>query len=55
MVTEIFRGRQAELKILRKKLAVPEFMMTVLYGRRRIGKTMLINKFRDQVVSPNVF
>ena len=48
MMTEIFRGRQAELKILRKKFTVPGFMMTVLYGRRRIGKTMLINKFMQE-------
>ena len=48
MMTEIFRGRQAELKILRKKFALPGFMMTVLYGRRRIGKTMLINKFMQE-------
>ena len=42
---EIFRGRTAELKILDKKYKQDGFIMTVLYGRRRIGKTMLINKF----------
>ena len=42
---EIFRGRTAELKILEKKYKQKGFIMTVLYGRRRIGKTMLINKF----------
>ena len=41
----IFRGRQTELKILDKKFNQDGFVMTVLYGRRRIGKTKLINKF----------
>ena len=42
---EIFRGRTTELRILDKKLKKSGFVMTVLYGRRRIGKTKLINKF----------
>lgn len=41
----IFRGRTTELRILDKKLKKSGFVMTVLYGRRRIGKTKLINKF----------
>ena len=41
----IFRGRTTELKILEKKYKQDGFVMTVLYGRRRIGKTKLINKF----------
>lgn len=40
-----FRGRKKELSILDKKYKQPGFVMTVLYGRRRIGKTRLINKF----------
>ena len=44
---DIFRGRQAELKILDKKFKQNGFIMTVLYGRR-IGKTMLINKFMHE-------
>ena len=31
---DIFRGRQAELKILDKKFKQNGFIMTVLYGRR---------------------
>jgi len=42
---EKFRGRKAELNILDKKFKQDGFNMTVLYGRRRIGKTELINKF----------
>lgn len=42
---EIFRGRVAELEILDKKYRQNGFIMTILYGRRRIGKTKLINKF----------
>ena len=45
---DIFRGRRAELKILDKKFKQNSFIMTVLYGRRRIGKTMLINKFMHE-------
>lgn len=41
----IFRGRKTELKILDRKYKQDDFVMTVLYGRRRIGKTMLVNKF----------
>jgi AAA+ ATPase superfamily predicted ATPase len=42
---DIFRGRKPELKILDKKFKQDGFVMTVLYGRRRIGKTKLVNKF----------
>ena len=42
---DIFRARTKELSILDKKLKQNGFVMTVLYGRRRIGKTRLINKF----------
>ena len=42
---DYFRGRKAELKILDKKYKQKGFVMTILYGRRRIGKTKLINKF----------
>ena len=44
----IFRGRKAELKILDRKYKQDDFVMTVLYGRRRIGKTMLVNKFMSE-------
>ena len=42
---EIFRGRTTELSVLDKKYKQNGFIMTVLYGRRRVGKTKLINKF----------
>lgn len=45
IMRDIFRGRTKELKILENKFRQDDFVMTVLYGRRRIGKTMLINKF----------
>ena len=41
----VFRGRTAELSILNKKFSQKGFVMTVLYGRRRVGKTKLINQF----------
>lgn len=41
----VFRGRTAELGILNKKFSQKGFVMTVLYGRRRVGKTKLINQF----------
>ena len=44
----VFRGRVKELRILEKKYKQDDFVMTVLYGRRRIGKTMLINKFMSE-------
>ncbi len=42
---DVFRGRTAELGILDKKFKQSGFVMTVLYGRRRVGKTSLVNKF----------
>ncbi len=40
-----FRGRSTELRILDTKFNKSGFAMAILYGRRRIGKTRLINKF----------
>ena len=34
-----FRGRTTELKILEQKFRKTGFVMTVIYGRRRVGKT----------------
>lgn len=45
---DVFRGRTAELKVLDKKYKENGFVMTVLYGRRRVGKTKLINKFMKE-------
>ena len=42
---EVFKGRTAELKALNDKFNKKGFSMTILYGRRRIGKTRLVNKF----------
>ena len=42
---EIFKGRATELKVLDKKFKKNGFVMAILYGRRRIGKTRLVNKF----------
>lgn len=40
-----FRGRDKELNALEQKFNRNGFSMTVIFGRRRIGKTMLVNKF----------
>ena len=48
MTNPVFRGRILELGILNKKYKQDGFVMTILYGRRRIGKTMLINKFMSE-------
>lgn len=42
-----FVGRKKELDALQKKWEAPGFQMVVLYGRRRTGKTTLLNKFMD--------
>ena len=39
---DIFRGRTAELRILDKKFKQSGFVMTVLYGRRRIGELPML-------------
>lgn len=40
-----FRGRAAELAILEQKYRKNGFVMAVIYGRRRVGKTRLVNQF----------
>jgi len=40
-----FRGRVSELRSLQRKYDLDNFQMIVLYGRRRIGKTELMNEF----------
>ena len=42
---EEFLGRKKELNILQKLYNRASFGMAVVYGRRRIGKTMLVNEF----------
>lgn len=41
----MFIGREKELKILEDQYYSDKFEFTVIYGRRRIGKTALINQF----------
>lgn len=41
----MFIGRKAELKVLEETYKKPGFQMTVIYGRRRIGKSRLIMEF----------
>ncbi len=41
----MFVGREKELKILENLYNSDDFQFTVLYGRRRIGKTTLIKQF----------
>ena len=41
----MFIGRQKELQILEKKYKSDRFEFIVVYGRRRVGKTTLINEF----------
>lgn len=48
LMKDVFYGRNAELKILEKKYKQDSFIMTVLYGRRRVGKTKLISKFMQE-------
>ena len=43
-----FVGREAELNALQEKFNKDSFQMAVIYGRRRIGKTTLINKFIEK-------
>ena len=40
-----FVGRERELKKLNELYATDNFQMAVIYGRRRVGKTTLINQF----------
>lgn len=41
----MFVGREEELKTLEKLYSKGNFQLVVMYGRRRVGKTTLINKF----------
>ena len=40
-----FIGRKKELEFLNKEYNKKESSLIILYGRRRIGKTALINEF----------
>ncbi len=41
----MFVGRKKELSILNKLYSSNRFEFAVIYGRRRVGKTALINEF----------
>lgn len=45
MVQRMFIGRQSELKKLKERYDSGQFECAVIYGRRRVGKTTLINEF----------
>ena len=48
----MFFGRKYELQVLEETYRKPGFQMTVIYGRRRIGKSSLITKFiEDKMAS----
>ena len=45
----MFIGRKAELEELQKRYEQEAFQLFILYGRRRVGKTTLLNEFcRDK-------
>ena len=44
----MFIGRERELKALNNLYQSDKFEFVVLYGRRRVGKTALINAFIDK-------
>ena len=41
----MFVGREKELRDLQRLYEEDSFQMFVLYGRRRVGKTTLLNEF----------
>lgn len=41
----MFVGREAELAKLEELYSAGTFQMVVVYGRRRIGKTTLVERF----------
>ena len=42
---DVFIGRKKELADLNELYAQDKFQLFVLYGRRRVGKTTLLNEF----------
>ena len=47
----MFIGRERELQSLETVYAKEGFGMTVIYGRRRVGKSTLITEFRVEFYS----
>lgn len=50
---ERFVGRQNELQVLEQAWGSPRFEFTVIYGRRRVGKTRLIREYLQD--KPSVY
>lgn len=44
-VMPMFYCREKELSLLNKRYASGKFECIIIYGRRRVGKTALINEF----------
>lgn len=53
METGMFIGREQELKTLERLYKTGKFQLPVIYGRRRVGKTALIERFAND--KPCVF
>ena len=54
----MFIGRQNELKELNERLLSQKFEMSPIYGRRRVGKTRLLEEFvsdKDTVNTKNTY
>lgn len=43
----MFVGRDKELSALERRWSSQQFECVVVYGRRRVGKTTLINRFLE--------
>lgn len=41
----MFLGRKSELELLQQEFDKDSFSFSVIYGRRRVGKTTLIKEF----------
>ena len=51
----MFIGRKKELKILEDLYSSPKFEMLILHGRRRMGKTSLLNEFYKKHLKSCIF
>ena len=49
----MFIGRERELESLDRLYASGKFEFAVIYGRRRVGKTALINQFICELYGSN--
>lgn len=44
----MFVGREKELAMLKSEWEQPGFRMPIIYGRRRVGKTAILEKFSEK-------